>query len=189
MSTETSPVDVRNFSVHELLDLFGTLEAPAIADLHGEYDASLLRQPSLVATVTSHALLSTPILPWRCKAFRPIDAETGRGYNTFGLGRRVVQRFPMHTRLAPSRYDGKAAYHLIYGAYDSLCGRVHMVDEVRRLSARTYLGIGTWGFTEAQRRIPQPFLLEGPVAEYRGDIGEPRRSFVVGRREIPALAR
>ena len=63
-----------------------------------------------------------------------------------------------------------------------------MVDEVRRLSKTAYLGIGTWGFTKAQRRIALPFLLSGPVSAYRGDIGVEHKSFVLSQ-EVPALAR
>ncbi len=49
-----------------------------------------------------------------------------------------------------------------------------MVDEVRRLEAGRYLGIGTFGFTDAQRRMPYSFRLTGPVAPCRSDIGEER---------------
>lgn len=188
MTTHALSLDVRTLSAGELLDLFRTLEAPPISEMHGEYAARLLRQPAVLAQVLGHGLLSNPLAPWLCKAFRPVDGDSGRGYNTFRIGGRVVQRFPMQTRLAPSRYDGKPAYHLIYGAYESLCGDIHMVDEVRQLARGVYLGIGTWGFTDRQRRIALPFLLEGPVGVYRGDIGEPRRGFTVGKREIPALA-
>jgi hypothetical protein len=187
MTTQTLSIDVRHLSVGELVDLFQTLHAPAIADMHGEYAARLLRQPGLLANLAGHGLLSNPVMGWLCKAFRPVDAERGRGYNTFRVAGRVVQRFPMQTRLAPSRYDGRPAYHLIYGAYRSLCGDIHMVDEVRQLAPGTYLGMGTWGFTDRQRRVALPFLLEGPVGAYRGDIGELRLGFQVSTREIPRL--
>ncbi|WP_157104653.1 hypothetical protein [Nocardia ignorata] len=41
------------------------------------------------------------------------------------------------------------------------------------------------GFTDAQRRIPRPFLLTGPIGSYRGDIGKARRDFTPGTRELP----
>lgn len=46
-----------------------------------------------------------------------------------------------------------------------------MVDEIRQLSDTVYLGIGTWGLTKKQQQISLPFVLEGPIANYRGDIG------------------
>lgn len=177
---------VKKLSVDELHALFATLDAPSIAEMNGEYAASLLRQPSVIAAVSGWATVVNPLMPWLCKSFRPVDAETGRGYNTFKRFGRVIQMFPMQTMMAPSRYDGKPAYTLVYRAYHSLCGDINMVDEVRRLGDGLYLGIGTWGFTERQRRVALPFLLKQTPDAYRGDIGKVRRGFVVSRRELPA---
>lgn len=191
MKTQTKwTTRLQGMRADELVELFKTLKAPTLAEMHGEYTATLLRQPSLFATVAGQLSVSNPILPgrWLCKSFRPVDEKTGRGYNTFDQLGRVVQRFPMQTLIAPSRYDGKPAYQLVYRAYRSLCGDIHMVDEVRRLSKTAHLGIGTWGFTKTQRRIALPFLLSGPVSAYRGDIGVERQSFVLSQ-EVPALAR
>jgi len=177
---------VKKLSVEELLSLFETLEAPSIAEMNGEYAASLLRQPSVLAAVSGWASVVNPLMPWLCKSFRPVDAETGRGHNTFKRLGRVIQLFPMQTVIAPSRYDGKPAYTLVYRAYHSLCGDINMVDEVRRLGDGLYLGIGTWGFSERQRRVALPFLLQQTQDAYRGDIGKARRGFVLSRRELPA---
>lgn len=46
-----------------------------------------------------------------------------------------------------------------------------MVDEISQLSDAVYLGIGTWGLTKKQQQISLPFVLEGEIANYRGDIG------------------
>ena len=174
-------------STGELLRLFARLEAPALEEMCGEYRARLLAQPNWLATLGGRAVLGNPVRPWLCKAFRPVDAGHGRGYNTFRQAGRVVQGEPMRTLLAPSRFDGRPAYTLVYRHFHSACASLHMVDEVRRVAPGLYLGMGTWGFTEAQRRIPYPFLLEGPVAPYRGDIGRARRNFAIGPRELPAL--
>ena len=99
---------------------------------------------------------------------------------------RIVQRFPMRTLPAPSRYDRKPALQIVYRAYHSVCGAVHMVDEVRRVAEGAYLLIGTMGFNRAQRQVPNPFLLTGPVAPYRTDIGRPRNDYALAE-EIPEL--
>ncbi|MCX5042357.1 hypothetical protein OG921_04035 [Aldersonia sp. NBC_00410] len=62
-----------------------------------------------------------------------------------------------------------------------------MVDEVRRAAPGDYLGTGIWGFTDALRRVPRPFLLTCPVGPYRGDIGIVRPAFTPGSRELPGL--
>lgn len=187
MDKMTSAAELRRLPRDELLRLFATLPAPDLAEMQGEYRARLLAQPYWLATMAGRALLENPFAAWQCKAFRPLDADHGRGYNTFRQAGRLVQRYPMLTLVAPSRFDGRPAYQLVYRRFHSACGAVHMVDEVRRVAPGLYLGMGTWGFTDAWRRIPWPFLLEGPVAPYRGDIGRERDHFEIGRRELPAL--
>lgn len=175
-------------STDELRRLFATLEAPALEEMSGEYSARLLAQPNWLATLSGQAMLTNPFHSWLCKAFRPVDASTGRGYNAFLQGQGVVQRYPMLTLMAPSRFDGRPAYQLVYRHFHSLCGAIHMVDEVRRVAPGLYLGMGTYGLTDAQRRIAYPFLLEGPTGAYRGDIGRERQNFSIGLRELPALS-
>lgn len=79
----------------------------------------------------------------------------------------------------PSRFDGKPSYQLVYRAYYSVPAMIHMVDEVRCLEPGVYVGIGTYGLIEAQRRILYPFLVTGPTETYRGDIGNKREGFSV----------
>ncbi|RZI81871.1 MAG: hypothetical protein EOP38_17795 [Rubrivivax sp.] len=181
-------IDLAGLSFKETLALFAKLQAPALADMDGEYEARLLKQPSWLAQTIGQLTISNPLMPgqWLCKAFRPVNQQVGRGYNTFQHLGRTVQRFPMHTQIAPSRYDGRPAYQLVYRAYHSMCGDIHMVDEVRRVGPNLFLGIGTWGFSDKQRQVPLPFMLKGPIAPYRGDIGKPRSGFDP-RSEIPAL--
>jgi hypothetical protein len=180
---------LKQMDVAELLTLFSTLDAPTMQEMSGEYAAELLKQPSRAATIVGRAAVYNPVMPgfWLCKAFRPVSETHGRGYNTFQHLGSVVQRYPMQTLIAASRYDGQPAYQLVYRAYQSLCGTIHMVDEVRKVRDGVYLGIGTYGFTDAQRRIPFPFLLTGPVSAYRGDIGNLRKRFNISK-ELPALS-
>ena len=187
MNTEMLEQALRGLSTPQLLARFATLDAPDIREMQGEYAASLLAQPSALAHVVGQAMLYNPLRSWLCKAFRPVDGETGRGYNTFLQQGRVIQCYPMLTLIAPSRFDGRPAYQLVYRHFHSTCGSIYMVDEVRRLAPDLYLGIGTYGLTDAQRRMPYPFLLKGPQAPYRGDIGRARQGFVIGPREFPSL--
>jgi hypothetical protein len=179
--------DVLRMNEEELLRLFMTLEAPGGDELQGEYAALLLQQPKRAAALAVRVY--NPLYPghWLAKAFRPVGDHRGRGYNSFRHFGRVVQRYPMATLIAPSRYDGRPAFQLVYRAFKSYCGFIHMVDELRRLEAGQYLGIGTLGFTDAQRRTACPFLLTGPVAPYRGDIGAERAGFKL-ESELPALS-
>jgi hypothetical protein len=173
--------DLRAASSFELLSFFRDLPAPAIEEIHGDYDATLLRQPNLLADINGFFTVGLPFKPWLSKAFRPVSESEGRGYNTFRQFGKVVQRYPMSTVIAPSRYDGRPSYTLNYRAYRSFCGAINMVDEVRRVEDGLYLGIGTWGFTRRQRLIPLPFALQSTARPYLGDIGSPNRAFKPGQ--------
>ena len=172
----------------ELLELFKTLEAPPFREMDGEYTAALLAQVSSLNSVLSHLTLKNHLWPglWLAKAFRPINSEEGRGYNAFRHLGRNVQRFPMRTLIAPSRYDGKPAFQLVYRAYHSVCGDIHMIDELRCFKPSIYLIMGTCGFTQAQRLVQMPCVLSGPPTRYRGDIGTGRSPFRLSD-EVPAL--
>ena len=77
----------------------------------------------------------------------------------------------MVTRIATSHIDGRPALQLDYRAFDTVNGRINLVDDVRRVQPGRYLGFGFWGFTDSQRRVLQPFILEATSRQYRGDIG------------------
>jgi hypothetical protein len=183
-------VDIHEMSSEQVLALFRTLECPTIAEMDGEYRGEQLRAPGPISTMICAAFTNNPLLfgRWLSKSFRPVDTSSGRGYNSLRHFGRVGRRGPMRTLIAPSRFDGEPAYQLVYRWFHSLCGFVHMVDEVRRLDAGRYLGIGTMGFTHAQRRVPLPFLLSGPKGPYLDDLGEERACFDVAS-DLPALAR
>lgn len=183
-------IDVHEMTTRELLALFTTLECPPVVEMNGEFRGHQLRAPGPISSLVSVAFTNNPLLfgKWQSKSFRPLDAEGGRGYNTLRNFGRTIRTGPMRTLIAPSRRDGRPAYQLVYRAFHSICGFVHMVDEVRRLEPRRYLGIGTVGFTDAQRRVPLPFLLEGPVGPYVADLGRERAGFDVAS-DLPALTR
>ena len=136
MNNNSKLIDVHQLSTEQLVALFSTLQAPSIEEMHGEYAASMLSQPNPLATLAGLSL-TNPLLPWQSKAFRPVNQLTGRGYNTFLLGRKTIQLYPMHTLIAPSRFDGQPAYQLVYCYFHSLCGVINMVDEIRRLDGMT----------------------------------------------------
>ncbi|OZD06557.1 hypothetical protein CH275_10090 [Rhodococcus sp. 06-235-1A] len=187
MNSAISVDALKQSSTEQLLVLFATLGSPTIEEMNGEYPATLLAQPNVFASALGAVSVGNPLAPWQAKAFRPVDRATGRGYNTFRRSNQIVQRNPMLTQMAPSRYDQKPAYTLIYRAFNSICGRINMVDEIRRIREGFYLGIGTCGITDRQRHLPRPFLLQGPDRVYRGDIGTMNVGFVPGRKEIPSM--
>lgn len=169
--------DLTLLQVSDLIALFKTLDAPSMDEMHGEFDGTPLRQPNLFRAGVAFVKVSNPLYPWRAKGFRPIDETSGRGYNIHRhtLAGRNVQRDPMLTRIARSQIDGRWAYQLDYRPFNTLNGRINLVDDVRRVRPGLYLGFGFWGFTDGQREVLQPFMLESTSRPYRGDIGTAAR--------------
>lgn len=150
----------------ELLNLFQTLAAPDFSAMKGEFRATLLDQGCPYFGAFNLTVLNNPANGfWLAKAFTPEGPENGHGYNVFFRKGKILRKFRMKTDLAPSRWDGKTSFRLTYRVYNSLCGWVCMEDEVRKLEDGIYLGIGVYG---PFRKTPMPFILEGPVAGFKG---------------------
>lgn len=91
----------------------------------------------------------------------------------------------MLTLVAPSRFDERPAFQLVYEAFHSRCADTRMVDEIRRVGPGLYLGVGTAGYRRSQRMIPIPFELSGPQTPYQGDLGSRRSRFDLQRALTP----
>ncbi|MFH1888353.1 MAG: hypothetical protein ABIM40_16825 [Pseudomonadota bacterium] len=168
-----TPKKLSRLKKKELMDIWHSLPAPAFSEMDGEYEAEILDQGP-VTSLLSRAVLYMPVLhgTWLGKAFTPAGKSEGHGYNAFRSLGRVRRKYRMKTQVAPSTFDGRDAFTLIYDAYDSLCGMIHMRDEVRKVADGLYLGVGTWGFTDGMRQKNLPFVLSGPVGPFTGSDRE-----------------
>lgn len=160
----------------ELFELYSRLDAPSMTEMSGEFSATLLNQSHPLIYKLGMLSLYNPFYPghWLAKGFAPVSETEGHGYNLFRFRNRMVRRWPMLTVIAPSRFDNKPAYQLIYPACHSICGKINMIDEIRRIDEGLYLGFGTCGFSRTQRRQRLPFALQGSVGEFRGFTGKTR---------------
>ena len=107
---------------------------------------------------------------WQGKAFHPLTATTGEGYNRWRFpGGRIERNLRMATRLSPSVIDGKPAYILDYPAFNTTT----LVDEVRKLDDGIYLGAATTAKQggpngSGTRSKIDMFILIGPTDEWVG---------------------
>lgn len=179
--SERSPsaVELRSISRPELMELYRRLETPSFVEMHGEFAACLLDQGSVLGYLTGAFAVNFKGR-WLCKAFEPVAPNEGHGYNSFMTPRGVRRAVRMKTRVGPSKLAGVDgdAFHLEYGPLNNwrtggpIGAWVHtMFDEVRKVDDGLYLGIGRMGVTRMERDEVRPFLLEGPVAPYRGHDG------------------
>lgn len=104
---------------------------------------------------------------WEGKAFNPTGENRGYGYNLFqDAGGKIYRTRRMDTEIGLSDYDGKPAFKLNYGAYNS--GTVHsMRDEVRRINDDLFLGLGYMALGGGKIN-PAPFALVGPAKAWVG---------------------
>lgn len=154
----------------DLMEFFLSLSAPSVPALSGEYAATPLAKPAGLAALAGGLVVSKSLLlgQWVSQSFWTGGEGRGLGHNSYRHFGRLVHRLPMETLVAPSTYDGQPAFKLVYGAR---CRLIRQVDEIREVWPGVYLGIGTGGFTAAQRRIPRPFMLKGPIGPCVSSLG------------------
>lgn len=163
-ASRPTAAELKAMSVADVLALFRQLDAPTLADMDGEFVATLLDQGSPAMNVISSFTTNVP-RRWLGKAFEPLSDTEGHGYNWFQGGERTVRRYRMKTYLGESAVDGGRSYVLEYRPYNSGFMRT-MVDEVRCVSPGLYVGLGRVGFGRWMRMRLYPFMLEGPVGPF-----------------------
>jgi len=183
----------------QLVGLFHQLQAPSFEEMSGEYRAVCLDCGGALRQMLSDVCLHRLWGKWQCKAFKPLEANQGYGYNSFrasranrnervlpalfrgfargvsdylwGAGDEVVVRIiRMKTALGDSVYDKGQSFHLVYHDYTPYPIST-MKDEVRKVNDTLYLGLGILGFSFGRRNI-FPFALVGPPDTWVGPDAE-----------------
>jgi hypothetical protein len=148
---------LRSMNFEELDALYRAGERPsAISDLDGDAVGAMLawRTPSsgpLAWLLRTFGASSA--FPWEGKSFKSKSDELGEGINRVKFfGRR--RWFPFKTRFEPSFLDGKPSFRLDYSGPGNPPFIRSIVDEVREVSPRLYLGPAAFLF----RGKPRPIL-------------------------------
>jgi len=159
--------DIRKLSKAEVFQLYYAASAPSFHDFRGEFAAVTVDVGILAygAAYFTHHFFGPG--RWEGKAFNPSGKERGYGYNIFrDAGGKVYRTRKMDTEIGPSDYDGKPAFKLNYGSYNS--GSVQsMRDEIRRINDRLFLGLGYMALGGGKIN-PAPFALVGPAKAWVG---------------------
>ena len=163
-----SAAELKAMSIGDVLAVFRQLDAPPLAEMDGEFVATLLDQGNPAMNVISSFTTNVP-RRWLGKAFEPVNESEGHGYNWFQGGPTAVRRYRMKTYLGDSAVDAGRSYILEYRPYNSGFMR-SMVDEVRRVAPGLYVGLGRVGFGSWMRTRLYPFMLEGPVGPFSDPV-------------------
>lgn len=159
--------DIGKLDKAEILQLYYAASAPSFHDFRGEFAAVTVDVGILASSAAyfTHHFFGPG--RWEGKAFNPSEKDRGYGYNIFrDAGGKVYRTRRMDTEIGPSDYDGKPAFKLNYGAYNT--GTVHsMRDEIRRINDHLFLGLGYMALGGGKIN-PAPFALIGPAKQWVG---------------------
>ena len=144
--SDTKSLDLaalRQMSYEELDQLYRSARRPAsIADLDGDAKGAMLAwrhfRGGPIASLLRNFGSST-VFPWEGKSFYSKASESGTGINRIDLfGKR--RWFPFRTRFDASFLDGKPTFVLDYSGPGNPPLINQIVDEVREVAPRLYMG-------------------------------------------------
>jgi hypothetical protein len=156
----------------QVVDLFRTLEAPALEELTGEFTGHVPDggDPENRRRIDERMFNENSWLGyWLGKAYRVTGDNVGEGYN---MGRRPDGRTDRFLRfgtyVGPSQIDGQPSIVMTYSSFNNPSGNRDLIDEIRKLSDGVYLGLGSARAEDGSRTRPGPFVLTGPIGEWVG---------------------
>jgi hypothetical protein len=154
-----------SLSIPEVAELYSTLRAPSLEEMHGEYQGGYIGCGHLFSDSMWKLAAWNPAMGvWQGKAFEPISKTEGRGFNVTSKFGRIVRKWPMRTTIGTSFIDGKEVFLLDYPFYRSLAGFAKMTDEVRKIDDNLFLGIGHWKPLTPLASVW--FTLSGPIKPF-----------------------
>lgn len=135
--------DLRRMSFDELKELYRNARRPsAISDLNGDAIGAMLawRSPQRGPIAWLLRVLgASSAFPWEGKSFRSQGRDLGEGINRINLfGKR--RWFPFGTRFDASFLDGQPTFVLDYSNRGNPPFINQIVDEVREVSPKLYMG-------------------------------------------------
>lgn len=152
-------------SIPEIAELYSTLRAPSLEEMHGEYRGGYIGCGHLFSDSMWKLAAYNPLMGvWQGKAFELTSKNEGRGFNLTVKFGRIVRKWPMRTTMGTSFIDGKEVFLLDYPFYSSLAAFAKMTDEIRKIDDNLFLGIGHWKPLITLASVW--FTLSGPIKPY-----------------------
>ena len=181
VSTIYTYESLRTLPPAELLALWRELDAPTLEEMEGEYEGSMV--PPVAIKHAENRKLNGPG-EWIAKGFSAIPHREypGQGYNVWFTPGRIIRSVRYATEVAPSRIDGRSALLLHYSPFRHHNTNTGLMNDIRKVEPGLYIGTITTGVdTElfgpvdpaTGRSRPEPFVLRGPLAEWRG-VDDPK---------------
>lgn len=181
--------NIMELTKEEVFELWKQCPAAQVTELIGEFDGLIPNAGDEEAQKRTAATMydeNSRSGYWLGKAFWPLSKTKGDGYNRYRhAGGRIEYYMRFATEMGTSLIDGKPSMLMYYGAYHVRLIPEELentlIDEIRKLDDRIYIGMGTSGITEAVKKLvpqlanlpigartpPGHFVLVGPTGEYR----------------------
>ena len=151
----------------EGIALWRTLPAPTLEEMNGHYFGMGPDGDNPEFQKGYAAFMYDETSPrgfWLGKAFRPLNAPAGEGYNRWRRpGGKVERNLRMATRVQDSIIDGKPCYVLDYSAFHQST----LYDEIRKLEDGLYFCTASTA-RKGGRSDLSFFILTGPTDEWVG---------------------
>lgn len=152
----------------EGIALWRTLPAPTLQEMNGHYVGlgPGADNPTYQKGYAEYMFNEKSVRGyWLGKAFHPVSATAGEGYNRWRFpGGRIERNLRMATSVRNSIIDGKPAYVLDYPAFN----KTTLFDEIRKLEDGVYIGTATVARPDGTRSKLDMFILVGPTDEWVG---------------------
>ena len=152
----------------EGIAIWRTLPAPTLEEMNGHYFGMGPegKNPDFQKGYAKFMYDETsPRGFWLGKAFRPLNATQGEGYNRWRRpGGKVERNLRMATRVADSIIDGKPCYVLDYSAFHAST----LYDEIRKMEDGLYFCTASTAKKGGGRTDLSFFILTGPTDEWVG---------------------
>lgn len=164
--------------------LWRALPAPTLQEMNGHYMGigPIADDPERQKAYAAYMYDEKSVRgAWQGKAFRPLDATKGEGYNRWRFpGGKIERNLRMATRVQNSIIDGKPCYVLDYSAFN----KSTLYDELRKLDDGVYVGAATVAQAggpngNGTRSKIDMFILIGPTDEW---VGEPYTTHLAPRK-------
>lgn len=142
-----------DLSKEELDDLFFNGETPTIAEISGPTEGRVLAgMPPLQWPQLIH-VINNPLLPWKGKAFEPIDEFSGKGKNRLEIGPVKQLVFHFNTHIIPSLVGAGDVFSLDYDQPGNPWFIRQIRDDLKKIGDNLYLGTANFKVKDGYRFV------------------------------------
>jgi len=137
----------------ELDELFLEGETPTIAEISGPTDGRVLAGIPPLTIQGLVRLVNNPLLPWKGKAFEPIDQHHGKGKNRIEIGSMKQRWFHFNTSIIPSLVGAGDVFSLDYDQPGNPWFIRQIRDDLKKIGENLFLGTANFKVKDGYKLV------------------------------------